>query len=172
VGLTKAQCDEIDKFYCPACSKIHGPTTCSRFCSQLNFLFFIHDIYFVCFSDFDQSKLRRSGRQKVVPNYVDLNRGAVALENKFVGILEARKKMFTPENFRRLSGSQLTMEYVKETGLREPVIIETSGGTGLRVPKQPFTVDSVLEILGTPSPPRSLFSRARLFMIPSFLLRR
>ena len=46
-------------------------------------------------------------------------------------------------NFKRLKGEELNLEYVKQTGLRYPVIVEDPDGLGMKMPPSTLTVLSI-----------------------------
>lgn len=81
-------------------------------------------------------------------NYADLDSGVFSYENRFIHILQQKKNLFVKENFPRLRGSELTLEYVRKTGLKEPVFLNSAEGSGMIMPSPSFSVDNVVEILG------------------------
>lgn len=63
-------------------------------------------------------------------------------------------KPVKPHSFRRMKGNELTLEWLEqdETALREPVLIESPEGLGMKMPPKDFTVSDVAEAVGLDTP--------------------
>ncbi|KAK9464645.1 hypothetical protein V1512DRAFT_230313 [Lipomyces arxii] len=123
VGLTTKEARNVDEYHCPQCSKIYGPSTL----------------------------LRKSKRKHAAIDYVALHEGeSVSLSADHHPYCEiVRNRNFAPEKFARISGHQLTKEFVESGGLSEPVVIPRSQSEGLdlEIPDG-LTVKGVVEMVG------------------------
>lgn len=63
-------------------------------------------------------------------------------------------KPIKPHNFSSMKGSELTLEWLEhdETAMREPILIETPEGLGMKMPPKDFSVRDVAEIVGKDIP--------------------
>ncbi|KAJ3292096.1 JmjC domain-containing histone demethylation protein 1 [Borealophlyctis nickersoniae] len=114
----------LHKFYCPNCEPKLGKS-----------------IY--------KEPTRKSKREKNQINYNELNQGSFGVavdERRFTKMLEART--FAPNNFQRLRGEEVTLEWARKTGFRAPVIIETPEGLDMVMPANTLTVDQVADLCG------------------------
>lgn len=62
-------------------------------------------------------------------------------------------KTIKPDPFKRMDGSDVTVEWLETDpfALREPIVVETSDGLGLEMPKD-ITVAEIAETLGENTP--------------------
>ena len=65
-------------------------------------------------------------------------------------VIKAQKGFFSPENFRRLPGSQLNREWVGERGFTEPILLNTIEGSGLWFNHGLLDVNHIVDVLGRP----------------------
>ena len=65
-----------------------------------------------------------------------------------------KDKIIKPDNFRRIHGSNLTVEWLNDdiSALSEPIVIEEPEGLGMSMPSSEFTVSDVAEIVGSDTP--------------------
>ncbi|KAI8144840.1 hypothetical protein BJV82DRAFT_512736 [Fennellomyces sp. T-0311] len=124
-GITKEQCDLIERYHCAPCSQTHGPSTY-------------------------KPQRRKSGREHTKLNYADLNEGKTADQNIWSKILKA--KAFAKDPFKRYKGDQVTVDMLKQTGMREPFVIEQPDGLDMRMPAANVTVTDIAESVGHDHP--------------------
>ncbi|KAJ3015584.1 JmjC domain-containing histone demethylation protein 1 [Thoreauomyces humboldtii] len=89
---------------------------------------------------------RKSKRKSTAVNYNELNEGLATEEYRFTKILEART--FAKESFQRLEGKDLTVEWARRNGLREPVIVDSPEGLDIKMPDRTLVVDQVADLCG------------------------
>ena len=65
-------------------------------------------------------------------------------------VIKAQKGFFSPENFRRLPGSQLNREWVGEHGFTEPILLNTIEGSGLWFNHGLLDINHIVDVLGRP----------------------
>jgi F-box/leucine-rich repeat protein 10/11 len=67
-----------------------------------------------------------------------------------------------------MKGSDLRLEWLEtdDSAMREPIVVETPEGLGMKMPPNDFTVDDVVELVGEDTPVEvigiMLLSRVRL----------
>jgi F-box/leucine-rich repeat protein 10/11 len=63
-------------------------------------------------------------------------------------------KTFTVDEFRRMTGSDLTEEWLENdsTAMTEPVIVEQADSLGMMMPSTTLTVPEIANILGHETP--------------------
>ncbi|KAG8795110.1 JmjC domain-containing histone demethylation protein 1, partial [Serendipita sp. 399] len=68
--------------------------------------------------------------------------------NKWIAIAESKK--YSPDNFRRMNGSDIGMEWIlrDETAMKEPIVIEVPDGLGMKMPPREMTVRDVANEVG------------------------
>ena len=96
---------------------------------------------------------RKSARKKTQRDYAGLhNVGAEAGPDKWLRILENKKVSGDP--FRRMKGSEVGTEWLEsdESAMREPIVIESPEGLGMKMPPKSFTVADVAEVVGEDFP--------------------
>ena len=97
--------------------------------------------------------MRKSARNRPVRDYVNLHSGADSSDpRRWSQLLES--KTFTVDEFRRMTGSDLTEEWLENdpTAMTEPVIIEQADGLGMTMPSATLTVPEIANILGNETP--------------------
>ncbi|RUS19741.1 hypothetical protein BC937DRAFT_87004 [Endogone sp. FLAS-F59071] len=125
IHLTLEECDRIDQYHCPKCEPTHGPSTYKK-------------------------QQRKSSREHIKLNYADLDNGLAADERLWAKLLASKR--FAPDNFRRMRGEDVTLQWVRETGMREPFVVETPEGLDMRMPDSSITVRDVTALLGGDTP--------------------
>lgn len=100
---------------------------------------------------------RKSARKKVARDYASLHNGIpVAGVDKWHTLLEAKDAAgaFAKDPFRRMGGSELTLEWADSDpdALCEPILIESPEGLGMSMPQPGFTVSDVARIVGEDKP--------------------
>lgn len=83
---------------------------------------------------------RKSTRDRTQINYNELNEGLAVEEHRFTKILNARE--FAPDEFERMEGKDVTMEWARRTGMRRPILIEMPNGLDMAMPDNTLTVSS------------------------------
>ncbi|KAF9177742.1 JmjC domain-containing histone demethylation protein 1 [Haplosporangium sp. Z 767] len=121
--MTPEEFEVIDQYHCADCIPKAGPSTL----------------------------LRKSSRRSAKINYADLVNGIVSHQSKWRILLESHQ--FLPDKFERLQGKDLTMEWMRETGFKTPVIVKrdmdgTTQGLDMKMPPNTFTVDDVRDAVG------------------------
>lgn len=95
----------------------------------------------------DKANVRKSQRERVRLNYADLNNGKTADQEIWKRILNAHT--FVKDPFKRYHGSQVTLELLRKTGMREPFVIESPDGLDMQMPSQSITVNDIADAIGT-----------------------
>ncbi|KAI9313306.1 hypothetical protein BX666DRAFT_1864628 [Dichotomocladium elegans] len=131
LGLSRNDCDEIERYHCPKCVPEHGPSTFLDFLS-------------------DKPKQRKSKRERTRLNYADLNEGKTADQAIWTKILNV--KAFAKDPFPRYKGEQVTQALLRETGFREPIVIEHPDGLGMTMPSPSITVQDIANAVGRDHP--------------------
>lgn len=96
---------------------------------------------------------RKSARKKTQRDYAGLhNTGSEAGPHKWLRMLEGKKISGDP--FRRMKGAEVGVEWLEsdESAMREPIVIETTEGLGMKMPPKSFTVTDVAEAVGEDFP--------------------
>ncbi|KAG2217290.1 hypothetical protein INT45_000371 [Circinella minor] len=121
VNISKEQCDLIERYHCTLCIPTHGPSTY-------------------------KPKRRKSEREHTRLNYADLNEGKTADQKIWSKILRA--KGFAKDPFKRYQGHQVTIDLLKETGMREPFVIEQPDGLDMQMPSSTTTISDIANAVG------------------------
>ncbi|KZT66856.1 Clavaminate synthase-like protein [Daedalea quercina L-15889] len=122
--------DAIDKWFCKACMAQDPARTITM-----------------------KPPARKSARKKTQRDYAGLHSvGAEGGPGKWLRILEGKKISGDP--FRRMKGSEVGEEWLEsdEGAMREPVVIESPDGLGMKMPPKSFTVGEVAEVIGEDFP--------------------
>ncbi|KAK3831954.1 MAG: hypothetical protein J3R72DRAFT_373090, partial [Linnemannia gamsii] len=95
--------------------------------------------------------LRKSSRRQGRINYADLVNGIVSHQSKWRVLLESHQ--FQPDKFERIQGKDLTVDWLRVTGFREPIIVKqdedgTTDGLDMKMPEATLTVDDVRDLVG------------------------
>ncbi|KAI0798128.1 JmjC domain-containing histone demethylation protein 1 [Abortiporus biennis] len=95
---------------------------------------------------------RKSTRKRVTRDYTGMNSGNESDPHKYMKMLQG--KHIKPHNFKSMKGSDLTVEWLEhdESAMREPVLIESPEGLGMKMPPKEFQVRDVAEALGPETP--------------------
>ncbi|KAF9421924.1 JmjC domain-containing histone demethylation protein 1, partial [Podila epigama] len=117
----------IDSYHCAKCEPTAGPSTL----------------------------LRKSSRKSGKINYADLVNGIVSHQDKWRVQLDSYQ--YLPNKFERVSGKDVTMEWLRATGFKAPIIIAqdedgTTDGLEMRMPPVSMTVDDVRDAVGSETP--------------------
>ncbi|KAF9578567.1 JmjC domain-containing histone demethylation protein 1 [Lunasporangiospora selenospora] len=101
--------------------------------------------------------LRKSSRKLGKINYADLVNGVVSHQDKWRVLLESHQ--FLPDNFERIAGKDLTLEWLRSTKFKDPVIIQQSTSDDnsgveldMKMPLGGLTVDDVRDAVGADTP--------------------
>ena len=101
--------------------------------------------------------VRQSPRQRRRLDYAALDvgepdaatTGAAAGAGKYPALLAART--FPPAQFTVLRGEDVTLQRMQTLGFGEPLFVPDAYGLGMCMPDASFTVDDVVELVGTAS---------------------
>ncbi|KAG0347766.1 JmjC domain-containing histone demethylation protein 1 [Podila humilis] len=125
--MVPSEFDIIDSYHCSKCEPKAGPSTMKR----------------------------KSSRKAGKINYADLVNGIVSHQDKWKVQLESYH--FMPDKFERVAGKDMTMEWLRTTGFKAPVIIPrdsdgTTASLGMKMPPLSLTVDDVRDSVGPETP--------------------
>jgi len=81
---------------------------------------------------------RKSNRPKSFIDYSELNGDVVRDEHKYTKILASHE--FESHSFQIKIGSDITLDWIRQSGMREPVIIENPIGLEMKMPSSTLTV--------------------------------
>ncbi|KAG0366957.1 hypothetical protein BC939DRAFT_493203 [Gamsiella multidivaricata] len=117
----------IDQYHCADCVPKAGPSTL----------------------------LRKSSRRTGKINYADLVNGIVSHQDKWRVLLDSHQ--FLPDKFPRVAGKDLTMNWLRSTGFKTPVIVKqdpdrTTDGLDMKMPPITLSVDDVRDAVGAETP--------------------
>jgi hypothetical protein len=95
---------------------------------------------------------RKSSRKRTQRDYANLNVGLESDPNKWTRILQ--EKAIKDAGFKRMNGADLGLEWLEndDTAMREPVVVESPDGLGMKMPAKSLTVDDVAELVGQDTP--------------------
>lgn len=121
--------EALDKWYCKACLEV-DPTRVITF----------------------KAPARKSTRKRTRRDYANLNSGQGSDPNRWMRILE--DKTIKDDPFQRLKGNVVGLEWLAddENAMREPIVIESPDGLGMKMPPEYFTVDDVVQLIGDHTP--------------------
>lgn len=68
--------------------------------------------------------------------------------NKWIAIAES--KTYSPDNFRRMNGSDIGLEWIlrDENAMKEPIVVENPEGLGMKMPGKETTVRDIANEIG------------------------
>ncbi|KIM31038.1 hypothetical protein M408DRAFT_327932 [Serendipita vermifera MAFF 305830] len=68
--------------------------------------------------------------------------------NKWIAIAESKK--YAPDNFRRMNGSDIGLEWIlrDESAMKEPIVVENPEGLGMKMPAKETTVRDIANEIG------------------------
>lgn len=122
VGLKEHQSRDIDKYHCPKCEKMFGPSIVKQ---RVNW--HRHD-------------------------YTDVNADCKAVQTGtpvFIKEIKTRHFPSADEIILRLRGPQLTLPYFVQNGFNAPILVESTDGLGLVVPSEAFSIADVERSVGS-----------------------
>jgi hypothetical protein len=95
---------------------------------------------------------RKSSRKRTHLDYANLDSGLQSDPNRWTRILEG--KTIKDDNFKRMQGSEVGLEWLEcdDSAMREPFVVETPEGLGMKMPDEEFSVDDVAEMVGDDTP--------------------
>ncbi|XP_056590362.1 lysine-specific demethylase phf2 isoform X3 [Triplophysa dalaica] len=120
VGVDEDEAPDIDIYHCPNCEKTHGKSTLKKKKS-----WYKHDT-------------GQSGDVKPVQNGSQV----------FIKELRSRTFPSSEDVVVKLSGSQLTLDYLEENGFNEPILIQKKDGLGMSMPAPTFYISDVENYVG------------------------
>eukprot|EP00842_Homolaphlyctis_polyrhiza_P004250 jgi/Hompol1/4826/HPOL_003972-RA len=93
------------------------------------------------------TSVRRSRRPRELVHYSELGISPMAGDElKWTKIL--RRRVFADDDFKRMQGQDMTLDWVREHGLQEPIVFETPEGLDMQMPSPDLTVDDVARMCG------------------------
>ncbi|KAF9807681.1 hypothetical protein IEO21_08118 [Rhodonia placenta] len=96
---------------------------------------------------------RKSARKRTQRDYAGLhNTGSEAGPDRWLRMLEG--KAIKEDSFRRMKGTEVGVEWLEndESAMREPIVIESPDGLGMKMPPKSLTVRDVAEVIGAQTP--------------------
>uniref|UniRef100_A0A3Q2CUB3 PHD finger protein 2 n=1 Tax=Cyprinodon variegatus TaxID=28743 RepID=A0A3Q2CUB3_CYPVA len=113
VGVDEDDAPDIDIYHCPNCEKTHGKSTKKK-------------------KNWSKYDTGQSADIRAVQN------------GSQVFIKELRSRTFPADDIVvKLSGNQLTMDYLEENGFNEPIMVQKKDGLGLSMPAPTFYISDV-----------------------------
>lgn len=121
VGVKEIIASDLDKYHCPACAQIHGP-----------------------------SKLKmRTNWHRHNPTEIDADTKPVQAGTPvFIKELKTRHFSSSDEVIVHLSGHQLTVQYLQEVGFDRPILVSNPDGLDMLLPPENFSVRDVEHYIG------------------------
>ncbi|XP_038145086.1 lysine-specific demethylase phf2, partial [Cyprinodon tularosa] len=120
VGVDEDDAPDIDIYHCPNCEKTHGKSTLKK---KKNW------------SKYDTGQ---SADIRAVQNGSQV----------FIKELRSRTFPSADDIVVKLSGSQLSMDYLEENGFNEPIMVQKKDGLGLSMPAPTFYISDVENYVG------------------------
>ncbi|XP_034023253.1 LOW QUALITY PROTEIN: lysine-specific demethylase phf2 [Thalassophryne amazonica] len=120
VGVDEDDAPDIDIYHCPNCEKTHGKSTLKK---KKNW------------SKYDTGQ---STDIKAVQNGSQV----------FIKELRSRTFPSADDVVVKLSGGQLTMDYLEENGFNEPILVQKKEGLGMSMPAPTFYISDVENYVG------------------------
>jgi hypothetical protein len=95
---------------------------------------------------------RKSSRKRTQRDYANMHSGGNGDAHRWTKMFEGKK--ITLDNFRRMKGHELTIEWLDgdDTALKAPIVIEEPEDLGMKMPDSDFTVNDVAAIVGDDTP--------------------
>ncbi|KAI9284588.1 hypothetical protein BC943DRAFT_56026 [Umbelopsis sp. AD052] len=130
-----------ESFYCQDCSAQHGPSptqglsTTSKTAKP---------------SGADKQIIRKSDRQHTKLNYADMNEGLMGDEKIWEKIINS--KQFAVDPFKRYDGTQVTIDFIRQNGLNEPIVFPHQAGLDMMMPDSNITVRDIANLVGLDTP--------------------
>ena len=135
----------IDSFYCHDCSAQHGPTTNKSSTQGLSTTSKTANPSLLVA---DKKIIRKSDRQHTKLNYADMNEGLMGDEKIWEKIINS--KQFAVDPFKRYDGDQVTIEFIRQNGLNEPIVFPNQAGLDMMMPDPNITVRDIANLVGKP----------------------
>ncbi|KAJ1553636.1 JmjC domain-containing histone demethylation protein 1, partial [Cladochytrium tenue] len=88
----------------------------------------------------------RERKSRTQIDYSELNRGVAEDEQRWAKLVAAKR--FAPNKFPYVNGEDVTLDWVRRTGLREPFIVEDPDGLDMRMPDPSITVSDIADACG------------------------
>ncbi|KAB5537031.1 hypothetical protein PHYPO_G00114160 [Pangasianodon hypophthalmus] len=120
VGVDEDDAPDIDIYHCPNCEKTHGKSTLKKK------------------KNWNKHDTGQSGDVKPVQNGSQV----------FIKELRSRTFPSSEDVVVKLSGNQLTLDYLEENGFNEPILIQKKEGLGMTMPAPTFYVSDVENYVG------------------------
>uniref|UniRef100_A0A672T628 Lysine-specific demethylase PHF2 n=1 Tax=Sinocyclocheilus grahami TaxID=75366 RepID=A0A672T628_SINGR len=120
VGVDEDEAPDIDIYHCPNCEKTHGKSTLKKKKS------------------WNKHDTGQSGDVRPVQNGSQV----------FIKELRSRTFPSAEDVVVKLSGSQMTLDYLEENGFNEPILIQKKDGLGMAMPAPTFYVSDVENYVG------------------------
>ncbi|XP_057324502.1 histone lysine demethylase PHF8-like isoform X1 [Microplitis mediator] len=121
IGIKEYAASELDKYHCPDCECIHGPSL---------------------------AKLRMNNHRH---EYTDVNAESKPVQtgtSVFIHELKSRHFPKADDVVKHVRGQQLTLQYLQTNGFETPVIIDSKEGLDMTLPPSTFTVQDVEKYIG------------------------
>ncbi|KAH7927694.1 Clavaminate synthase-like protein [Leucogyrophana mollusca] len=95
---------------------------------------------------------RKSSRKRTQLDYANLHSGVESDASRWLRVIQA--KPIQHDQFKRMLGSDVGVEWLEtdETAMREPIVIESPKGLGMKMPDPDFTVSDVADTVGHDTP--------------------
>ncbi|XP_048872069.1 lysine-specific demethylase phf2-like isoform X2 [Brienomyrus brachyistius] len=120
VGVDEDEAADIDIYHCPNCETLHGKSTLKKK------------------KTWNKQDTGQSGDVKPVQNGSQV----------FIKELRSRTFPSSDDVVVKLSGSQLTYDYLEENGFTEPILVAKKDGLGLSMPAPTFYISDVENYVG------------------------
>ncbi|KAI8340967.1 hypothetical protein EDC96DRAFT_522711 [Choanephora cucurbitarum] len=141
--------DLIDRFHCPKCIQAHGPSTYKEPLQQ-----------------------RKSNRSQARLNYADLNEGKSTGDEQIWGKLLSVKS-FAKDKFKRYKASDVNMQLLRSTGLKEPFVIERNEPElDMKMPSSNLDVYDIARLVGGDDLPVEVIDVATQSELPGWTMGR
>lgn len=107
---------------------------------------------------------RKSSRKRTTLDYANLDSGMHTDPNRWMRMLEGKK--IKESTFKKMNGADVGLEWLEsdDSAMREPFIVETPEGLGMKMPDADFTVDDVAEAVGEDTPVEVIGETAALHL--------
>lgn len=95
---------------------------------------------------------RKSSRKRTHLDYANLDSGLQSDPNRWTRMLEGKK--IKDDNFQRKQGNDVGLEWLEsdDSAMREPFVVETPEGLGMKMPDDDFSIEDVAEVVGVDTP--------------------
>jgi hypothetical protein len=95
---------------------------------------------------------RKSSRKRTQLDYANLNSGVESDPSRWLRVIQS--KPIEDDEFKRMKGSDVGIEWLEndQDALKEPIVIESPEGLGMKMPDENFTVSDVADVVGHETP--------------------